>query len=184
MQIKLQKDQLGKGSIYLNSIVEYFGTDILDDNGELKRKELANLIYDDKEKRNTLNKLTFTYVVKEIKDNINRLKDKELIVIDAPLLYESNLDKVCDIVIGVIANEEEKIQRICERDNISIEVAKKRLNIQLSNNFIKDRADYVIFNDRGLEHLETEISKIGLKQHIKNIKRFNFNVDKLKLSLL
>lgn len=152
-----------KGSMYLNSIVDYFGAEILDNSGELKRKELANLIYEDEEKRNGLNNLTFTYVVKEIKNNINKLKDKELIVIDAPLLYESNLDKICDIVIGVIANEEEKIKRICERDNISEETAKKRLDIQLTNKFIESRADYIIFNDGELESLEEEIKKIGLK---------------------
>lgn len=114
-----------KGSMYLDSIVEYFGTDILDNSGELKRKELADIIYNDDEKRERLNNITFMYVVKEIKNNINKLKDKELIVIDAPLLFESNLDKICDIVIGVIASKEDKIKRICNRDNISEETARK-----------------------------------------------------------
>ena len=116
-----------KGSMYLESIVEYFGADILDNSGELKRKELADLIYNDTQKREGLNNITFMYVVKEIKNNINRLKDKELIVIDAPLLFESNLDKICDLVIGVIANKEDKIKRICNRDNISEETARKTI---------------------------------------------------------
>lgn len=152
-----------KGTMYLNSIVEYFGVDILDSAGELKRKELASIIYDDEEKRNALNKLTFTYVVREIKENINKLKDKELIVIDAPLLFESNLDKVCDIVIGVIANEEDKVRRICKRDNISADMARKRLGIQKDNEFIKDRADFVIFNEGSMEKLEEEIAEIGIR---------------------
>lgn len=149
-----------KGTMYLNSIVEYFGIDILDSMGELKRKELANIIYENDEKRKELNNLTFTYVVKEIKQNINDLQDKELIVIDAPLLYESNLDKVCDIVIGVVAKEEDKIDRICKRDNISREIAKKRLNIQLKDDYIKDKADYIIVNNGNLEELEKDIKKI------------------------
>ncbi len=157
---KVAKRLTKKGNMYLNSIVEYFGVGILDNAGELKRKELASMIYEDEEKRNALNNLTFTYVVKEIKENINNLQDKELIVIDAPLLYESNLDKVCDIVIGVIAKEEDKINRICKRDNITEEMARKRLNIQLSDNYIKDRADYIIVNNGNLEELENEIKKI------------------------
>ena len=56
-----------KGTMYLQSIVEYFGHDIIDNRGELKRKELANLIYENEEKRNGLNELTFNYVVREIK---------------------------------------------------------------------------------------------------------------------
>ena len=160
---KVAKKLTKKGTMYLNSIIEYFGIDILDNAGELKRKELASIIYDDDEKRNVLNSITFTYVVKEIKENINNLKNKELVVIDAPLLYESNLDKICDIVIGVIAKEEEKINRICKRDNISEEIAKKRLNIQLNDNYIKNKSDYIITNNGNMQELEKEIEKIKLK---------------------
>ena len=150
--------------MYLKSIVEYFGNDIIDIKGELKRSKLADIIYNDNEKRNNLNKLTFNFVVKEIKKSINKLQDKELIVIDAPLLFESNLDQICDIVIGVIAKEEDKIQRICNRDNISKEIAKKRLNIQNNNEYIKEKADYIIYNLSSIEKLEEEIEKINLKQ--------------------
>lgn len=152
-----------KGTMYLQSIVEYFGHDIIDNRGELKRKELANLIYENEEKRNGLNELTFNYVVREIKNNINKLKDKELIVIDAPLLFESNLDQVCDLVIGVIAKDESKIERICNRDNIDEDLAKKRLNIQKNNEYIKEKADYIIYNDASIKELEKEIEKIKLK---------------------
>lgn len=159
---KIAKNLTKKGTMYLKSIIEYFGNDIIDVKGELKRSKLADIIYNDEEKRNNLNKLTFNYVVKEIKKNINKLKDKELIVIDAPLLFESNLDQICDIVIGVIAKKEDKIQRICNRDNISEETAKKRLNIQNNNNYIKERADYIIYNEASIEKLEEEIEKINL----------------------
>lgn len=157
---KVAKRLTKKGSMYLNSIVDYFGIGILDSTGELKRKELATIIYEDEEKRSALNNLTFTYVVNEIKENINKLQDKELIVIDAPLLYESNLDKICDLVIGVVAKEEDKIDRICLRDDISEEMAKKRLSIQLNDDYIKNRADYIIVNNGNIEELEEEIKKI------------------------
>lgn len=157
---KVAKRLTKKGTMYLNSIVKYFGIDILDNTGELKRKELARIIYEDENKRKALNNITFIHVVQEIKENINKLKYKELIVIDAPLLYESNLDKVCDIAIGVIAKEEDKINRICLRDGISEEMARKRLAIQLNDDYIKQRADYVIINNGNLKELEDEIKKI------------------------
>lgn len=152
-----------KGTMYLQAIVGYFGDNIVDANGELKRKELANIIYENEEKRNMLNELTFNYVVQEIKENINKLKDKELIVVDAPLLFESNLDKICDMVIGVIATEEDKIERICNRDKISEQTAKKRLKIQKDDEFIKEKSDYIIYNESSIKKLEEEIEKIGLK---------------------
>lgn len=154
-----------KGTIYLSAIVEYFGSGILNDQGELKRKQLASIIYEDYEKRNQLNELTFIYVVDEINKCINNVKEqKQLIVIDAPLLFESKLDQICDIVIGVIANEEEKIQRICDRDHISKEMARKRLKIQKKNDFIKEFADYIIINDSDMNKLKKEIEKIPLKK--------------------
>jgi len=149
-----------KGNMYLQDIVKHFGDSIVDEQGELRRKELANIIYNNNERRNLLNELTFKYVVKEIKEQINKKQDKELVVIDAPLLFESNLDEICDIVIGVIANEEDKIKRICNRDKISQELAQKRLNIQKDNDYIKEKSNYTIVNEEGVENLEKEIYKI------------------------
>ena len=147
---------------YLQSIVEYFGQGILDNDGELKRSELANIIYESDEKRQRLNNLTFIYVVQEIKDKINQLIGKELIIIDAPLLFESKLNQICDFVIGIIAKEEEKIQRICKRDDISVEMAKKRLNIQITEDEICKKSDFVIENNGNIEQLEKELKKISI----------------------
>lgn len=149
-----------KGNPYLQAISSCFGEEILDENGELKRKELAKLIYEQEEKRKALNQLTFCYVVEEIKKKIDELKNEAIIAIDAALLYESNLDKVCDITIGIVALKEDKIERICKRDEISEEMAKKRLAIQMTDEEIEKRVDYVIVNDGNEITLEREIEKI------------------------
>lgn len=157
---KIAKDLSKKGNQYLNAIVECFGIEILDKKGELKRKKLADIIYKDAKKRRELNNITFIYVVKEIKNIINNIKNKELIVIDAALLFESKLNEICDIVIGVIAEENEKIDRICKRDNVCKEIAQNRLNIQIKDEYLKENADYIVFNNMGITDLEKEIKKI------------------------
>lgn len=149
-----------KGNNYLKAITKCFGKDILDENGELKRKELAKLIYEEEEKRNALNHLTFIYVVQEIKKQIDKLKDEPVVVIDAALLFESDLDKVCDFIIGLVAAKTDKIKRICKRDGISEEMARKRLAIQMPDEEMKKRVDYVIVNDGDTIRLEKEIEKI------------------------
>ena len=161
---EIAKQLSKKGTMYLNAIIQYFGKNIVDSNGELKRKDLANEIYQNDEKRKKLNELTFNYVVKEIKERIQKLQTEDLIIIDAPLLFEAELDKICDLVIGVIAKEQEKIERICNRDNINKETAKKRLNIQKDNEYIKEKSDYIIYNESSIEKLEEEIDKLNLKQ--------------------
>ena len=148
---------------YFKEIVNLFGNEIVkDDDGQLDRKMIANKIYNDNQKRENLNELTFKYVVEEIHRLIENAKKLEFdyIVIDAPLLYEAKLEKKCDYVIAVIANYKEKIFRICQRDGISKETARQRLEIQKSNDFFEKNADFVIYNDTSLEKLENSLKEI------------------------
>ncbi len=151
-----------KGSMYLNSIIDNFGEDIVYKNGALNRKKLANIIYQDNEKREKLNQCTFDYIIKEIKEQINSSIEKELIVIDAPLLYESGLDSICDTVIAIIGNKEEQIERICKRDGITEKTASKRIEIQNDNEFFIERADIIIDNTGTIEELKKEIENLKL----------------------
>lgn len=147
-----------KGNMYLQAIAEYFGQDILDSDGNLKRKELASLIYNDKVKREALNSITFKYVVEEIKRRVNLAKEEDTVVIDAALLFESKLNEACDIVLGIIADEAQKIERIHKRDNITEEMAKKRIAVQITDEELLKKADYVITNTGDIQILEKDIT--------------------------
>ena len=99
------------GTEYLNSIKETFGNDVFLDDGNLNRKKLASKIYNDASACEALNKLTFKFVVDEIIRRLEELKTQkvECVAIDAPLLFESNLDKYCDYIISLIVDEQTKI---------------------------------------------------------------------------
>ena len=77
-------------------------------------------------------------------------------------MFESNLDQICDKTIGIIANKYEKIQRICARDNIELETAEKRINIQKDDEFIINKCDYIIYNNSNILNLENELEKINI----------------------
>ena len=158
---KVVKEMSMPGKIYFNEIVKKFGEDILLQTGEINKKKLANIIFTNKEKRELLNSLTFKYVVEEIKEQISIYKNKPLII-DAPLLIESNLNKLCDVVVSVIADESTKIKRICNRDNIGIEIAKKRLNAQPRDEFYLKNSNIVVINNDecSLEKIAENIKKI------------------------
>lgn len=159
---KIAKKLSQKGNPYLAAISDYFGEDILTDVGELQRKKLANIIYENEEKRTALNNITFKYVVEEIKQKIDELKNEKLVVIDAPLLFESKLDELCDYVIGVIASDTSKIERICKRDSIQQDIAKKRILVQMKDDEIRKKADYIIENNKEVKNLEEKISKLEI----------------------
>ncbi len=143
-------------SEYYKERLKLFGEYALKDDGRLDRKKIASIIYKSKEKRRALNKLTFKYVVEDIIKQINKVKklDYTYLGIDVPLLYEAKMEKICDYVIAVVAEDKDKIKRICNRDNISEELAKKRLEIQNNDEFFAKKADFVIHNDGSIEKLE------------------------------
>ena len=133
------------GTEYLNAIKEKFSESVLFEDGSLNRKELANKIYNNKEDLEILNSLTFKYVVQEIRKRIEE-SNNTIIILDAPLLFESGLDKECTSVIGLIAPFDVKVNRIVARDGISEEIAYSRINIQAKDEFYIDKADIVIEN--------------------------------------
>lgn len=149
-------------SRYFKEMIKLFGEDVLKSDGSLNRKKVAKIIYTTKSKRQELNKLTFKYVVEEINKMIESIKktDVDFLAIDVPLLYEANMENVCDYVIAVVAEDEEKIARICKRDGIDKEVAKKRLEIQNNNSFFVKKADFVIHNDKTINNLEKSLKEI------------------------
>lgn len=158
---KIARELSKKGTMYLQSIVESFGSGIVDRKGELNRKKLASIIYEDDKKREELNKLTFIYVVDEIKKRINKIK-KKIIVVNAPLLFESNLDQVCDFVIAIIAERKVQIKRIIKRDNIQEDEAEKRLNMQNTDDFYIENADYIIHNKGDIKDIEKQLKDIKI----------------------
>lgn len=156
---KIAKKLSKKGTNYINDIVAKFGTDILDKEGELKRRKLAEIIYNDEAKRQELNDCTFKYIKEEIKKEIKN--DKKVYVIDAPLLFECELNEICDKIIGVISRKELQLDRIVARDNIDYESAEKRLRAQEDNEFYIRNCDRIIENNNDLAYIEQEIEKLA-----------------------
>ncbi len=142
------KQMQTQSSKYFEKIVELFGKEIIQENGSLNRKRLAQIIFQDKAQKEKLDKLTYTYVVKEIKKQVNNTQG-DYVIIDAPLLIESKLNEICNAVIAVISNKEEQITRICNRDNVEKNDAKLRIEAQKDNEFYKKNADYVVENNGG-----------------------------------
>ena len=154
---KIAKQLSKQGTNYLQEIIQNFGDDILLEDGELNRRKLANIIYSNPEKRDELNNITFKYIKNEIKEQIAK-SNNNIIAIDAPLLLEANLQKICDKTIAVISKDRNlQIKRIIKRDNIDKEHAIARLNAQHPNEFYIKNCDNTLIND---ETLEQQIEKL------------------------
>lgn len=179
---KVAKELSKKGTPYLSEIITKFGNEILLENGELNRRKLADMIYQNEEKRKQLNECTLKYIRKEIEEKVKAIKKveelekadcsnstsmeinknfKKLIAIDAPLLFEAGLDKICDTTIAVVsADRNKQIQRMMERDNIDKAHATARINAQHSNEFYISKCQYTITNDEKKEDMEMQLEQI------------------------
>lgn len=129
-----------------------FGDDIIVDN-VLDRKALANKAFATKEATQKLNSIMHPAIIELCKQNANGLT-----VLDAPQLFEANMQNDCYKIISVIADEDIRINRIMSRDNITEEEAKMRINAQFDNNYFIDHSDYVIYNNN--ENIDNQIDNI------------------------
>ena len=115
---------------------------------KIDRSILGSLVYNDPVKMETLTSITHPYVVNEINRilKIGQVHNAPMAVIDAIFLIESGLDKICDLVIGVVAPRKVRMERIMKRDNITEEQALKRIDAQPDEQFYFDHCDYIIKN--------------------------------------
>ena len=167
---KIARKLSQKGTSYVIDIIKIFGKGIVDEEGELKRRKLAEIIYSNSKKREKLNKCTFKYIIKEIEKRLDKIDDNTTKIIDAPLLFESKLNEKCDKVIGIIAKREIQIERIVARDNIDYEQAENRLLAQQTNEFYIKKCDDIIENNN-LLGFENQIKEIMKKYCVKKIDR-------------
>lgn len=135
-----------KGSPVLSALADTFGKDILFPDGSLDRRALAAVAFSSKENTEKLNAVTHPAILARIR---RALADAtgDAVVLDAPLLFETGLDALCDHTVAIVADEAVRLARITARDGISEEAAKKRMAVQPDTAFYAAHADILLYNN-------------------------------------
>ena len=131
--------------------------------GEIDRKALADIVFNDKDKLYLLNRITHPFIIYETLLKISELKyDKSIkyIVFDAPQLFESGADTFCDYIISVVSYKDTRLERIIKRDGITLNEAKARVSSQLDMNFFMKNSDFVLRNDDDINTLADMVSSM------------------------
>lgn len=141
----------------VEAIAKEFGSGVLSGDA-IDRAKLREIVFSDDEKLRALNAITHKYVIDEIEKGIDLAARNGVpyIIIDAPLLLESGLDKRCDLVIAVLANSKTRIDRIVSRDGITKEAARERIEKQIPEEELSHLCDAVIRNDTSIEDLQKQ----------------------------
>ena len=132
-----------KGEEGLLAVVKAFGEDILNADGTLNRKALAEKAFKDADSTDLLNKTLLPIIHKMVLNEI----DCDRVLLDAPTLFESGVNEICHKIVAVLADREIRLKRILSRDNITTEQALLRINAGKTDDFYKEKCDFVIYNN-------------------------------------
>ena len=141
-----------------------FGDEIISC-GALDRKALSKIVFESGEPKKIfarLNSITHPYVLSSIEDSLRKYEceGKEFCFVDIPLLFESGFDERCDYTVAVLADTEIRISRIVERDKITEENAKARIESQIDNETLRPLTDYQLINNSDKEKLRRSVSEL------------------------
>ena len=137
-----------RGEHCLLDLAVDFPSAILDKDGELNRRKLAGIVFSDREKLRKMEKIIYPYILAHILQQIHRreVAGDRAVFLDAPTLYQSGANILCQRVVAVLAPEAGRLLRIMERDGLTIEEAKARMSSQPGDTYYEKRADHIIRN--------------------------------------
>lgn len=156
---KLSRVAVEKGSEGLLAVVDAFGEDVLNKDKSLNRAVLAQKAFSTPENTELLNKTLLPYIMTLVKAEL----DCDLVLLDAPTLFESGADSLCNEVIAVISDEKTRLARIMERDGIDEEIAMLRINAGKPDEFYIEKTNNIVYNDCELSVFNLKIQKLLTK---------------------
>ncbi len=150
------------GSEAYNKIVDKFSTEVLQQNGELDRRYLRDLIFQDADAKKWLEKLLHPVIMQEMLILAEKAESPYCVLV-IPLLLECDLQDSVDMILVVDAPEDMQIQRDMERDNITQTEVEAIMATQVSREQRLAAANDVIVNDGSASELKTHVKKLHEK---------------------
>lgn len=159
---KISHQVILKGQPAFEEIILYFGADCLGADGQIDRRKLGRIVFSETEKLEVLNRIVHPRVTEEILRQLQQ--QKGVVVIDAPLLIQAGLDRLCDEIWNVYAEQTLRIARIMARDHLEEEQALARVHSQQVH-MPEDKPVYRIENSGSyetlIEQVKTQLTRIG-----------------------
>ena len=127
--------------------------------GELNKPFVARILFDDPHMREQINKIVHPVVFDDFLKWTRNFSDRDYVIEEAAIIFESGADRFLDKVINVYAPVKERIARLTLRDGENPEDIRKRIHSQMTEKERRQRADFIIIND-GKRMLLPQILKI------------------------
>jgi len=163
---QLSRELVQPGQPALKEIVSAFGVFILDETGNLDREKLAEIIFQNPQKKSTLEAILHPRIIakeREKYSNISAEDPSAIVIIDAALLIESGNYKNVDKVIVVNCSEEHQVQRILSRNSLNSDQAAARIKNQMSLKEKIKYADFILDNNSQPQDLRRNVHEVYTK---------------------
>jgi dephospho-CoA kinase len=145
------------------AIVEFFGREILNEDGTINRAKLGLIVFSDHEKLSMLNSIVHPAVFdmwRRRTEDIRKINPRAIVVSDVPLLLEVRMQHLFDVVILVHVSPEDQIRRLTERNEYSRKEAESRLGTQMPIDEKISHADFVIDNKGPIETTRSVVNAV------------------------
>lgn len=162
MSDEVARELMQKGNISYKLIVEYFGRDILMDDGEIDRKKLADHVFNNKEALEKLNSMTHPYVKDEIRKLIAEAEasgECRFVALESAILLECGYEDICDEFWYVYTKPEIRRQRMKETRNYSDEKVDSVMRNQQPDEVFFEQCSFVIKNNTTLSDVYAQLKE-------------------------
>ena len=162
MSDEVARELMQKGNISYQLIVEYFGRDILMDDGEIDRKKLADHVFNNKEALEKLNSMTHPYVKDEIRKLIAEAEASggcRFVALESAILLECGYEDICDEFWYVYTKPEIRRQRMKETRNYSDEKVDSVMRNQQPDEVFFEQCSFVIKNNTTLSDVYAQLKE-------------------------
>ena len=158
---KEAKTHLKHHSVLQRKITNIFGNQILTSN-ELDFHKLAEVAFKNEKNQKILNGIVWPEVSMLIQKDLSAAEKQgfDFFIVDAALLFEANYNHFFDYIILITADKNLRLNRALNRKNIDLSQIKKRMALQLSDKEKIKNSDYVIINNKDLNHLKKQFKII------------------------
>ena len=160
---KVAHELIRRGRCCYDPVVKKFGCDVLDSAGEIDRKKLGAVVFEDKTKLEILNSILHPEVKRSILSNLTEFEKANpnpRFIVEASMLIESGFHKSFQRLILVTCAPEQQIERLTARNGLSSEQARQRIALQMSISEKVRFADHVIDNSGTLEETEMQVNQL------------------------
>jgi len=159
---------LEPGGELFSTYVQHFGEKVVNEDGNLDRKAVGEIIFNNIEERRWINSVAHPVLLNRVRDFLVECSERgeALVVLEIPLLFEVGWEFLVDEIWAVYIAKKKQMYRLMQRDGLNHQQAKSRIKAQMSSDEIASRADVVIYNQKTHWHIRKFILDYLVKKFV------------------